>query len=308
MKLFVVALLAAPLLFGADAAPPLTPDGHPDLQGIWTNATLTPLERPASLANKEFLTDKEAADFARNSLQNVDADRRDGGASVDVNRAYNEFWRDRGKVVPSRRTSLITDTPDGRIPPLTVDGKQRAAARAEARRLHPFDGPEDRSPAERCIATPNAGPPMMPANYNANYQIVQTPGYVLILSEQIHDARIIPLDGRPHLPANIRQWMGDSRGHWEGATLVVESTNFTDKTNYAGSGAGLRLTERFTRTGADTILYEFHVDDPETFTRPWTAQIPMNRAAGPLFEYACHEGNYGMFGMLSGARAQEKAH
>lgn len=305
MKLFVV-ILPVPLLFAA--AVPQTPDGHPDLQGIWTNATLTPLERPADLANKEFLTEQEAAEFAKRALQDVDADRRDGGDSVDVNRAYNEFWRDRGKVVPSRRTSLILDTPDGRIPPMTADGKKRAADRAEARRLHPFDGPEDRSPAERCIAAPNAGPPMMPANYNANYQIVQTPDYVLILSEQIHDARVIPLGGRPHLPANIRQWTGDSRGHWEGGTLVVETTNFTDETNFAGSGAHLRLTERFTRIDPNTIMYEFHVEDPETFTRPWTAQIPMTKVQGPLFEYACHEGNYGMFGMLSGARSQEKSH
>jgi hypothetical protein len=304
ISITVMGLSAAPKSW----TPPQTPDGHPDLQGIWTNATLTPLERPADLAGKEFLTEQEAAEFAKRALQDVDADRRDGGANTDVNRAYNEFWRDRGKVVPSRRTSLIVDTPDGRIPPLTVDGKQRAAAPAEARRLHPFDGPEDRSPAERCLAAPNAGPPMMPANYNANYQIVQTPEYVLVLSEQIHDARVIPLDGRPHLAANIKQWSGDSRGHWEGGALVVETTNFTDQTNFAGSGAGLHLTERFTRTGPDTITYEFHVEDPETFTRPWTAQIPMTKAQGPLFEYACHEGNYGMFGMLSGARKEEKAH
>ena len=298
----LVALAAAP----ASSNPPRTPDGHSDLEGIWTNATLTPLERPTNLADKEFLTEQEAADFAKQALQQVDADRRDGGAATDVNRAYNEFWRDRGKVVPSRRTSLIIDTPDGRIPALTSAGKKRAADRAEARRLHPFDGPEDRSPAERCIATPNAGPPMMPANYNANYQIVQTPDYVAILSEQIHDVRVIPLDGRPHLAAHIRQWMGDSRGHWEGGTLVVETTNFTGQTDFAGSGAGLRLVERFTRTDPDTIHYEFHVDDPATFMRPWTVQIPMTKAPGPLFEYACHEGNYGMSGMLSGARAAER--
>jgi hypothetical protein len=288
--------------------PPHTPDGQPDLEGIWTNATLTPLERPADLAHKEFLTEQEAAQYAQRALKDVDGDRRDGGSNTDVNRAYNEFWRDRGKVVPDRRTSLVTDTPDGRIPPLTAEGQKLAAARAEARRWHPFDGPEDRSPAERCLAAPNAGPPMMPANYNANYQIVQSPGYVMILSEQIHDARVIPLDGRPHLPVNIRQWMGDSRGRWEGSTLVVETTNFTDQTNFANSGAGLRLVERFTRTAPDTILYEFHVDDPATFTRPGTAQIPMTKAQGPVFEYACHEGNYGMTGMLSGARAEERAH
>jgi len=289
-------------------APPHTRDGQPDLEGIWTNATLTPLERPADLANKEFLTEQEAAEFAQKALRDVDGDRRDGGSATDVNRAYNEFWRDRGKVVPDRRTSLIVDTPDGRIPALTPAGQKLAAARAEARRLHPFDGPEDRSPAERCIATPNAGPPMMPANYNANYQIVQTRDSVTIVSEQIHDARIIPLDGRPHLPAGIRQWMGDSRGHWEGNTLVVETTNFTDRTNFANSGAGLRLVERLTRTAPDRILYEFRLDDPATFTRPWTVRIPMTKAPGPLYEYACQEGNYGMTGMLAGARTEEKAH
>ena len=311
MAAAVLVLAAAPLNAQTGKSKswtaPRTPDGQPDLQGIWTNATLTPLERPADLGAKEFLTEQEAADFARRALQDVDADRRDGGGATDVNRAYNEFWRDRGKVVPSRRTSLIFDTPDGRIPSLTPAGQKRAAARAEARRLHPFDGPEDRPPAERCIVVPNAGPPMLPANYNANYHILQTPGYVVILSEQIHDARIVPLDGRPHLPSAIRQWMGDSRGHWEGDRLVIETTNFTDKTNFAGSGEGLRLVERFTRTSQDTIVYEFTVDDPATFVRSWSAQIPMTKAQGPLFEYACHEGNYGLAGSLAGARAEEKA-
>ena len=309
MNARAVLLIASAAALGAAPnswSPPRAADGHPDLQGIWTNATLTPLERPRDLANKEFLSEQEAEAFAQRALHDADGDRRDGGSGADVNRAYNEFWRDRGKVVPSRRTSLITDTPDGRIPALTAEGKARAAARAEARRLHPFDGPEDRSPAERCLATPNAGPPMMPANYNANYQIVQAPGYVAILSEQIHDVRVIPTDGSPHLPATIRQWMGDSRGHWEGGTLVVDTTNFTDQTAFAGSGPQLHLVERFTRTDANTLLYEFRVEDPATFTRPWIVQIPMTKAPGPLFEYACHEGNYGMFGMLSGARAEEK--
>jgi hypothetical protein len=306
MKIFAL-LIGLPVLAAAAGAPvPRTPDGQPDLQGVWTNATLTPLERPAEYKSKEFLTEREAAEFAQRALQDVNGDRRDGGSATDVNRAYNEFWRDRGKVVPSRRTSLIIDTTDGRIPPLTPQGQKRAAARAAARNLHPFDGPEDRSPAERCIASPNAGPPMMPANYNANYQILQSRDFVMILSEQIHDARLIPLDGRPHLPESVRQWMGDSRGHWEGATLVVETTNFTDDTNFAGSGPGLRLVERFTRTDPETLLYEFRVEDPATFTRPWTVQIPMTRTTGPLFEYACHEGNYGMTGMLTGARAEEK--
>jgi hypothetical protein len=308
---FLASILLATLPLAGQGAkswnPPRTPDGQPDLQGIWNNATLTPLERPRELAGKAFFTEQEAAEYEQRVLKDVDADRRDGGGATDVNRAYNEFWRDRGRVVPSRRTSLIIDPPDGRVPPLTPEGKDRAATRAEARRLHPADGPEDRSPAERCIAVPNAGPPMMPANYNANYQIVQTPGYVVILSEQIHDARVIPLDGRPHIPSNMRQWLGDSRGRWEGNTLVVETTNFTDQTNFQGTGEKLRLVERFTRSGPNTILYEFTVDDPATFTKPWTAQIPMNKAEGPIFEYACHEGNYGMAGTLSGFRAQEAA-
>jgi len=291
---------------GRTWTPPRTSDGQPDLQGIWNSATLTPLERPSELGSKEFLTEGEAAEFERQALKSVDADRRDGGAEADIGRAYNEFWRDRGKVVPSRRTSLIVDPPDGRVPPLTAEAKKRVAARAAQNRGHEFDGPENRPLAERCIVVPNAGPPMLPANYNSNYQIVQVPGYVVILSEQIHDARAIPLDGRPHLPQSVRQLMGDPRGRWEGNTLVVESTNFTGRTSFRGSGEGLQVVERFTRTGPDTILYEFTVDDPASFTRHWTAQLPMTKTQGPLFEYACHEGNYGLAGSLSGARAEEK--
>jgi len=285
--------------------PPRTPDGKPDLQGIWNNATLTPLERDAAYAGKPTLNEKEAADFEKAMLRDVDADRRDGAAVADVNRAYNEFWRDRGRITPDRRTSLIIDPPDGRVPPLTPAAQKLAAERAAQSRGHEFDGPENRSLAERCITVPNAGPPMMPANYNANYQIVQAPGYVALLSEQIHDFRIIPTDGRPHLPQDVRQLLGDSRGHWDGNTLIVETTNFTDRTGFRGAGEHMHLTERFTRTGADTMTYEFTVDDPEMFTRPWTARIPMTRAKGPLFEYACHEGNYGLEGSLAGARAEE---
>ena len=284
---------------------PRTPDGRPDLQGIWNNATLTPLERTAEYAGRPVLNEKEAADFEKSVLSDVDADRRDGAALADVNRAYNEFWRDRGRITPDRRTALIIDPPDGRVPPLTPAAQKLAAERAAQSRGHEFDGPENRSLAERCIAVPNTGPPMMPANYNANYQIVQAPGYVALLSEQIHDVRIIPTDGRPHLPQDVRQLLGDSRGRWDGNTLIVETTNFTDRTSFRGSGEQMHLTERFTRTGADTMTYEFTVDDPETFARPWTARIPMMRAKGPLFEYACHEGNYGLEGSLAGARAEE---
>src|SRR5580658_7881503 len=286
---------------------PRTPDGQPDLQGIWNNATLTPMERPAQYAGKATLTAQEAAAFEKEELGSVNADRRDGSSVTDVNRAYNEFWRDRGKITPDRRTSLIIDPPDGRVPPLTPAAQKRAADLAAQSRGHEFDGPENRSLAERCIAVSNAGPPMMPANYNANYQIVQSPGYVALVSEQIHDVRIIPTDGRPHVSQEVRQLLGDSRGHGEGNTLVVETTNFTDRTSFRGSSEHMHLTERFTRTGPDTMLYEFTVDDPETFTKSWTARVPMFKAKGPLFEYACHEGNYGLAGSLSGARAEEAA-
>ena len=288
--------------------PPRTPDGQPDLQGVWTNSTLTPLERPAEFAGKPFLTEAEVAVYEQQLAIQNNRDRRDGSADVDVGRAYNDFWFERGtKVVPTRRSSLIIDPPDGKVPPLTPEAQKQAAARVEYRRLHPADGPEDLGLPTRCLLWPVAGPPMLPGGYNNNYQIVQGPGYVMILVEMIHDARIIPLDGRPHLPKNVRRWMGDSRGRWDGNTLVVETTNFTDKTNYRGSGENLRLIERFTRTGPDQIMYEFTVDDPASFTRPWTAQLSMARIKGPIYEYACHEGNYGMEGILSGARAEEKA-
>lgn len=288
--------------------PPRTPDGHPDLQGIWSNATITPLERPAEFAGKAVLTDQEAAEFAQENLERNNADRRDGGAAADVGRAYNNFWYDRGtQTVKTRRSSLITDPPDGRVPPLTPEAQKRLAEAATHRREHPADGPEDRSLAERCLNWATAGPPMMPSFYNNNYEIVQTPDTVVIFNEMIHDARVVPLDGRPHLPGRIRQWLGDSRGHWEGDTLVIETTNFTDKTAFRGSTQNMRLIEKFRRIDPDTLLYEFTVDDPAAFAKPWTAQIPSVRTDGPIFEYACNEGNYAMTDMLSAARAEEKA-
>jgi hypothetical protein len=286
-----------------------TPWGDPDLQGLWTNATITPFERPSELGGKQVLTEEEAVDFEKQTLVTRDADRRDGaGTDADLGRAYNQFWYDRGtKVIPTRRTSLVVDPPDGRIPRLTPEAQRRADARAAARRASPAGGPEDRSLPERCILWPTAGPPMLPGGYNNNYQILQTPGYVVILIEMIHDVRIIPLDGRPHGSQNLRQWLGDSRGRWEGKALVVDTTNFTSKTNFRGSGENLHLIERFTRVDADTINYEFTVADPTSFTRSWTAAIPMTKTQGPIFEYACHEGNYGMTNLLSGARAEEQA-
>jgi len=250
-------------------------------------------------------------------LERGNRDIRGESADVDVAGAYNELWFDRGKkVVGSRRTSLIVDPPDGRVPPLTPEAQKKVdAARAYAK-LHPADGPEDRPLAERCLLWPTAGPPMLPGPYNNNYQIVQGPGYVVILVEMIHDARIIPIDGRPHLPQSIRQWLGDPRGHWEGNTLVVETTNFTDKTSdvaaglrgttFRGSDDRMRLIERFTRVDSNTIRYQFTLDDPTAFTKPWSADIPMTRIPGPFLEYACHEGNYAMSGILAGARAEEK--
>ncbi len=287
---------------------PRTTDNPPDLQGIWTNSTVTPLERPRDLGAKEFLTREEAAAFERQARERNDGDRRDSNPDADLTTGYNDFWWDRGtKVVSTRRTSLIVDPPDGRIPPLTPEAQKKAVERAEARRLHPADGPEDRSLADRCIVRGNSGPPMLPAGYNNNYQIVQTPQHIMILMEMIHDARVIPLDGRPHLPANVDQWLGDSRGRWEGDTLVVETMNFTGKTNFRGSGENLRVVERFTRVDEDTLLYRFTVDDPRSFTKPWSGEIPMKKAPGPVFEYACHEGNLSMENILRAARAEEKA-
>jgi hypothetical protein len=284
---------------------PRTADGRPSLEGIWTNATVTPLERPQELAGKEFFTEAEAAEFEKQARQRNDADRREANPEADLATGYNDFWWDRGtKVVSTRRTSLIVDPPDGRIPPLTPEAQKKAAERAEARRLHPADGPEDRSLNDRCIV--RTAPPMLPAGYNNNYQILQSPDYVVILMEMMHDARIIPLTARPHLPGHVRQWMGNPVGHWDGDTLVVETTNFTDRTNFRGSGENLRVVERFTRTDADTLLYQFTVEDPASFTRPWSAEIPMKKAPGPLLEYACHEGNYSMFNILSAARAAER--
>ncbi|MGH9559118.1 MAG: hypothetical protein ACRD30_07745 [Bryobacteraceae bacterium] len=284
---------------------------HPDLQGIWTNATLTPLERPAQFAGKPTITIDEARSLAAQDLQRLNADRRDGGAQTDVGRAYNNLFYDRGTQLASIngviRTSLIVDPPDGQIPALTPQAQKRLEQTREYAREHPADRAQDRGLTERCLLWQTAGPPMMPGPYNNNYQIVQTPGSVMILSEMIHDARIIPLDGRPHLPSSVRQWMGDSRGHWEGSTLVVDTTNFSDNTHFRGADRNLHLVERFTRLDPNTLLYRFTVDDPGTFTRAWTAEIPMRRTAGPIYEYACHEGNMALPDILAGARAQEAA-
>jgi hypothetical protein len=295
------ALAVVALAFAASAA-----RGQSDLQGIWSNATITPLERPNDLAGKATFTREEAAAYEKQVVDRNNVDHRSKNAELDVLYGYNDFWWDRGtKVVGSRRTSLIVDPPDGRIPQLTPEAQKRVQQARAWTAEHATDGPEGRSLAERCILWTTAGPPMLPGPYNNNFQILQTRDRVVILSEMIHDARVIPVDGSPHLASNIRQWMGDSRGHWEGNTLVVDTTNFSDQYSLRGSDQNLHLTERFTRLSPDTLLYEFTVDDPTAFTKPWTAQIPVTRTKGPIFEYACHEGNYAMVDILAGARAAE---
>ena len=238
-------------------------------------------------------------------MERTDADRRTRGTAGDVGLAYNQFWYDRGtKTVATTRTSLLVDPKDGRLPALTSDAQKTAAARAEIRR-HNTEGPEERSLSERCLIF-NAGPPLLPGPYNNNFQLVQTKDYVVIANEMIHDVRVIPLDGRPHLPTTVRNWLGDARGHWEGDTLVVDSTNFSDKTAFRGSDRNMHLTERFTRVSSDILNYEFTVDNPTAFTKPWTVSIPLTRLDEQIYEYACHEGNYGMPGMLKAARMTEQ--
>ena len=281
---------------------PRTPDGQPDLQGVWDMATLTPLERPAQLAGKAFLTPQEAADYEKRTLEQLNSDRRDGGNDADLRRNYNEFWRDRGHtVVGSRRTSLIVDPPDGKLPPFTAAMRARRTAQSEASRLPA--GPEDLPLRIRCISR---GLPMVPTPNNNFFQIIQSPGTVGILQEMMYELRIIPLDGRPHAASGVRGYMGDARGRWEGETLVIDTTNFIGKDDFLGADENLHLTERLTRTDADTILYQFTVDDPTAFTRPWSGEVPMTRTGEGIFPYECHEGNYAMVDILAGARAQEK--
>ncbi|HEV3329393.1 MAG TPA: hypothetical protein VG096_00320 [Bryobacteraceae bacterium] len=291
--------------------PPRTPDGVPDLQGVWTNASAVPLERPKGLGAKEFYTDEEAAQREKQSQDQaeraVGGRQTEPGTVADVHYDLGQYGlsRSQSKTAESKRTSLIVG-PEGQVPPLLPEAQKRQAERAAANRGHQWDGPENRGLSERCILWPNEGPPMLPVGYNGNLQIAQGPGYVAIMQEMIHDVRIIPTDGRPHAPQSIRQWMGDSRGHWEGNTLVVDTTNFSNKTAFRGSSDKLHVIERFTRANDDTILYQFTVEDPTTWAKPWSAEILITKSAGPVFEYACQEGNYGMANILSGARATER--
>jgi hypothetical protein len=282
---------------------PRTSWGHPDLQGLWNNGTPTPLERPDNVAGREFLT--EAEWLANSEEAATRAERRPANAAADVALAYNNEWYDRG--TPLRRTSLIIDPPNGKLPGMTPAGKQLVAATAAARAQRaPADSWEDRSLQERCILY--HGVPPFPTGYNNNYRIAQTPNYVAIRYEMLAETRLIPLDGRPHLGPNLRQWMGNSRGRWEGNTLVVETTGYSEKTvfRFPASNA-VRVVERFTRTAEDTIDYRFTVHDPTIYVSPWTGVLPLAKSEGPIYEYACHEGNYGMTNLLSGHRAEEAA-
>jgi feruloyl esterase len=296
---------------------PRTPDGHPDLQGIWTTHTFTPLVRPERYAGQEFLTEQEAADLSALLTQDEvdplaagifglsDEERRKRIVQNDPTHYDNALWLATPDLKPlsSNRTSLIYDPPDGKIPPVTPGARERAAARRAAIN---FDSYENRPLQERCIIWTHEGPPMLPPPYNDVLQIIQTPDYVVVTRELATAPRLIPTDGRPHISEDLRRWGGDSRGRWEGDTLVVDTTNFTRKTAFQGSSAALHVVERFTRVSADKIIYQFTVDDPDTWTRPWSAEIPMIATSGPLFEYACHEGNYGMPDILRGARFTEK--
>ena len=298
---------------------PRTAWGQPDLGGIWDFRTITPMQRPRSRAEQEFLTAEEAASLERaavdrnTDLANRGALRTEATRSVDLGEEgapgfYNNFWLDGGtRTVGTRRTSLIVDPPNGRMPAVTESSRERGRARREAQRGHVADSWVNRSAFDRCILGFNAGPPITPGGYNQNVQLFQTPDHVVLVTEMVHTARGVPLDGRPVLTDGIRQWSGDSRGHWEGDTLVVETSNFNDQRRWRGSTPNMKLVERFTRIDADTLEYEFTVTDPETWTTPWTAQIPMRRNDLTLFEYACHEGNHSMEGILAGARAQERA-
>lgn len=283
-----------------------TPDGHPDFQGLWINNTATPLERPPEAKGRASFTEAEAADYEkRYQLDRTLALSRNKSFELDAAGDLDTY--EPGPLLPGRRTSMITDPADGRVPPLTPSAQQAFTARNQHLEQHYAENPEDLRPAERCLIVGNAYvPPLLPAFYNNTLQIVQTRESVVILSEQIHDARVISLTRRTHLPQTLQRWAGDSIGRWEGDTLVVDTTNFSPKTTLRGSGTGLHLIERFSLKDGTTLRYQFTVDDPASFTRQWSGDSEMTRTAGPMFEYACHEANYSMGYILSGARFEEK--
>ena len=295
---------------------PRTADGQPDLQGIWANNSATPMQRPEALAGKTELTEEELAQLQQQVRAFRDAEQAGdllgdrlfqqalGNSTYQdfdvVTGNYNAFWLVEREL--DRRTSLIVDPPNGRFPPLTPAARARAAARRAHLRDHPSDGPEDRTLSDRCL---HFGAPRLGAGYNSYFQILQAPGQVAILQEMGYEARVIPLDGRPHADGRLRLWNGNARGRWEGETLVVETANFSPKSRFQQASEHLRMVERFTRVAPDTIRHEVTFDDPTTWTRPWTVMILLKATSEPLFEYACHEGNYAMAGILAGARAEE---
>jgi hypothetical protein len=307
----LVAPLAAQTSQSKSAAIPRVSDGHPDLQGVWTNATITPMERPAAYASKLTLTDAEAKQFEKDAAKELaDVDGKSespllAAAGSNGTGGYNILFIDRGselaRVDGVKRTSLIIDPPDGKMPPRTKESQKRMAAIMRSYMV--YDGVKDRPASERCLIGfgSTSGPPMMPVLYNNNYQIVQTKDAVMILVEMVHDVRVIRINGT-HAPSGVRQWLGDSIGHWEGDTLVVDTTNFNDQTLFNGASPDLHVIERFKRVDASTILYRVTIDDPATFTKPWTMEYPFVAARGPVYEYACHEGNYAMTDILGGAR------
>ena len=326
--LTVIAVVALTPMFAAaqstNTTAPRTPWGAPDLQGVWTFRSITPMERPEELADKEFLTEEEAANLEQETtdknerLLNRPARRTKVSDSVDRGEdgapgGYNQFWFDRGTTtVGTRRTSLIVDPPNGKIPPMTQAAAKRKDTMAMARRGISTHEPTPGGWVDdlganglqvRCITGTNSGPPMTPGAYNNNVQLFQTPEYVALLNEMNHNFRIVPLDGRAHVDL-LLQWTGDSRGHWEGETLVVETTNFLRETSFVRgqTDTHLRLIERFTRVSPQTLMYEATITDPTVWSRPWTYQIPMQNNDQPLYEYACHEGNYGLYNILAGAR------
>lgn len=292
--------------------PPRTPDGHPDLQGFWTNSSETPLERPKGLGAKEFYTEAELADLIKKDQNRVALNIEEGrpteaGTKEDVHYDYAQFGLDRGqaKLNWNLRTSMIVGE-QGTLPPMLPEATKRNADIAAKNKGHELDGPEGLSLSSRCIVVNQESVPMLPGGYNNNLRIVQAAGVVAIMNEMNHSVRIVPMDGRAHPSADIRQFKGDSIGHWEGNTLVVDSTNFTARNPFHGSGDKLHVVERFTRVDAETIVYRFTVEDPETWDRPWTAETAWSKVDGPIFEYACHEGNYSLANSLRGARVAEQ--
>jgi hypothetical protein len=283
-----------------------TADGHPDLQGLWLNDTATPLERPLSVAGRSSFTDAEAREYEqRYQLDRTVAISRNKAFELDAAADLDTY--EPGHVLPGGRTSMITDPADGRVPALTLQAQRLQEERTAHLDQHYAENPEDLPNAERCLTIGNAAvPPLLPVFYNNTVQIVQTTDYIVIVSEMIHDARVVAMDGRPHLPAAIQQWKGDSIGRWEGDTLIVDTTNFTAKTPFRGSSSAMHLIERFSLRGADTLIYQFTIEDPETFVRSWSADSAMSRTGGVMFEYGCHEANYSMSNVLRGGRFTEQ--